>query len=173
MGARKWGIGGRAIYRLVEPLSVRWASALIADARGIAEYGAREFGVETELITHGTQVLADSPSGRLEDLGLVPGRFISWSHGSSQRITGTQSWKSLLRSAALPLVVVGSAPYAAEYTDRTSRVAASDARIRRLGGVFDQEFLYQLYANSLTYLHGHSGGGTNPSLSAPWGRVPS
>jgi glycosyltransferase involved in cell wall biosynthesis len=30
--------------------------------------------------------------------------------------------------------------------------------------VWDQELLDQLYANSATYLHGHSVGGTNPSL---------
>ena len=30
--------------------------------------------------------------------------------------------------------------------------------------VWDQELLDQLYANAFTYLHGHSVGGTNPSL---------
>ena len=33
-----------------------------------------------------------------------------------------------------------------------------------LGREDDQEVLDQLYANALTYLHGHSVGGTNPSL---------
>jgi glycosyltransferase involved in cell wall biosynthesis len=33
-----------------------------------------------------------------------------------------------------------------------------------LGGVYDQELLNQLYANARTYIHGHSVGGTNPSL---------
>ena len=33
-----------------------------------------------------------------------------------------------------------------------------------LGGVYDQELLDQLYANARTYIHGHSVGGTNPSL---------
>ena len=36
--------------------------------------------------------------------------------------------------------------------------------MRFLGGVWDQEQLDQLYANAYTYLHGHSVGGTNPSL---------
>jgi hypothetical protein len=36
--------------------------------------------------------------------------------------------------------------------------------VRFLGGVWDQELLDQLYANCATYLHGHSVGGTNPSL---------
>ena len=43
-------------------------------------------------------------------------------------------------------------------------LAAGDDRIRLLGGVWDQEKLDQLYAHALTYIHGHSVGGTNPSL---------
>ena len=42
--------------------------------------------------------------------------------------------------------------------------ALADDRVRFLGGVWDQELLDQLYANCATYLHGHSVGGTNPSL---------
>jgi hypothetical protein len=40
----------------------------------------------------------------------------------------------------------------------------ADDRVRFLGGIWDQELLDQLYANCATYLHGHSVGGTNPSL---------
>src|SRR6185503_12367589 len=66
--------------------------------------------------------------------------------------------------ATLPLVVVGSAPYADEYTNRIHAIAEGDPRIRLLGGVWDQDQLDQLYAHALTYIHGHSVGGTNPSL---------
>ncbi len=65
-------------------------------------------------------------------------------------------------SARYPLVVVGAAPYADEYTARVKDLA--DARVRFLGGVWDQSLLNELYANALTYQHGHSVGGTNPSL---------
>ena len=44
------------------------------------------------------------------------------------------------------------------------RSAARDPRIRLPGAVWDQGQLDELYANALTYLHGHSVGGTNPSL---------
>ena len=33
-----------------------------------------------------------------------------------------------------------------------------------VGSVYDDELLDQLYASSASYLHGHSVGGTNPSL---------
>ena len=58
--------------------------------------------------------------------------------------------------------MVGSAPYADAYTERVHSL--SDDRIQFMGGVWDQDLLDQLYANSSTYLHGHSVGGTNPSL---------
>ncbi len=70
-----------------------------------------------------------------------------------------------VRSAATkPLVVVGSAPYSAEYTDRIDGLPQGDERVRLLGAVWDQELLDDLYASAFTYVHGHSVGGTNPSL---------
>jgi glycosyltransferase involved in cell wall biosynthesis len=66
--------------------------------------------------------------------------------------------------ARLPLVVVGSAPYSDAYTAQVRRIAEDDCRIRLLGSIWDQDQLDDLYANALTYIHGHSVGGTNPSL---------
>jgi len=59
-------------------------------------------------------------------------------------------------------VVLGSAPYSNAYTARVHSLA--DERVRFLGGVWDQDLLNQLYAHAFLYLHGHSVGGTNPSL---------
>jgi len=61
-----------------------------------------------------------------------------------------------------PLVVVGSAPYSDWYIDKVT--SAADHRTRFLGGIYDQELLDQLYGHAFTYTHGHSVGGTNPSL---------
>jgi glycosyltransferase involved in cell wall biosynthesis len=72
--------------------------------------------------------------------------------------------RGYLRSgASKPLVLVGGNPYRTAY-DAEVRTLARDSRILDLGSVWDQELLDQLYANSLSYLHGHSVGGTNPSL---------
>ena len=61
-------------------------------------------------------------------------------------------------------MVVGSAPYAGPYQQRVEAAAAGDPRVRLLGAVWDQDLLDALYSGALTYLHGHSVGGTNPSL---------
>lgn len=161
----KWGRIGRAYYRLAEQLSVRWADALIADAEGIADYYQERFEVGSELLSYGTEIIDRSVSTRLSELGLKPGgyhlvvaRFEPENHVDVIVEGYTAS------NATLPLVLVGSAPYAAVYTARITSVASADPRIRALGGVWDKELLDQLYGNAYTYLHGHSVGGTNPSL---------
>jgi glycosyltransferase involved in cell wall biosynthesis len=161
----KWGAAGRRYYRWAEDVSVREADALIADAQGIVDYYRDEFRIPTELISYGTRILRDTPTDLLAELGLQAGgyhlvvaRFEPENH-VDVIIEGYRS-----SGASLPLVVVGSAPYAAEHTIRIADLAASDSRIRMLGGIWDQGQLDQLYAHAYTYLHGHSVGGTNPSL---------
>lgn len=158
----KWGTAGRSYYRLAEAASVRWSDALIADAQGIADHYRSQFDADTELIAYGAPII-DPPTDRLAELGLrangfhlVVARFEPENH-VEVIVDGYRR-----SSAALPLVVVGSAPYADIYTARVRAVA--DDRVRFLGGVWDQDLLDQLYAHAYTYLHGHSVGGTNPSL---------
>ncbi|MEU2350290.1 DUF1972 domain-containing protein [Modestobacter sp. NPDC049651] len=159
----KWGGIGKRYYRVVEALSVRWSDALIADAKGIADYYRDEFGAATEQIAYGAPKTTGIGSDKLAEVGLTPrgyhlvvARFEPENH-VDVIVDGYRR-----SDAGLPLVVVGSAPYADDYTRRVHALA--DERVRFLGGVWDQELLDQLYANAHTYLHGHSVGGTNPSL---------
>ena len=161
----KWGAWGRRYYRMAERTAVREADALIADAQGIADYYDDEFGMPTELISYGTNILRNTPADKVEELGLVPGQY----HLAVARFEPENHIDVIVdgyrrSGATLPLVVVGSAPYSAAYTDGIVRAAQADGRIRMLGGVWDQRQLDQLYAHALSYVHGHSVGGTNPSL---------
>ena len=161
----KWGPRGKAYYRWAEQFGVRTGDALIADAPGIADYYAHQFQVPTEMIRYGAPILDGVADERLDELGLsaegyhlVVARFEPENH-VLEIVDGYRR-----SSAALPLVVVGSAPYSSEYTQRIQQAAAGDDRIRLVGGVYDQALLDALYFHALTYDHGHSVGGTNPSL---------
>lgn len=158
----KWGGAGRRYYLAAEKLAVRWSDALIADAPGIAAYYLEKFGVGSEEIAYGAPQV-NGRSGRLSELGLSDQGF----HLCVARFEPENHVDLIVEgyrrsSATLPLVVVGSAPYADEYTKLVHQQA--DDRVRFLGGVWDQELLDALYAGALSYLHGHSVGGTNPSL---------
>src|SRR5690606_35107405 len=127
-------------------------------------YGER-FAVPTELLTYGAKILTDAGADRITSLGLEPGKY----HLVVARFEPENHVEMIVdgyhrSDCEFPLVVVGSAPYAAAYTRAIEAVADSDPRIQMLGGVWDQDLLDQLYSNALTYVHGHSVGGTNPSL---------
>lgn len=159
----KWGPIGRRYYQVAERLAVRWSDALIADAVGIQDYYLDKFDADTDLISYGAPKIEGDVSDRIGELGLRAGEF----HLVVARFEPENHVDMIVEGyrksrAALPLVVVGSAPYADGYTRKVHALA--DDRVRFLGGVWDQELLDQLYASAHTYLHGHSVGGTNPSL---------
>ncbi|MFJ2370798.1 DUF1972 domain-containing protein [Microbacterium sp. NPDC087665] len=161
----KWGPRGKAYYRSAESFGVRQADAIIADAPGIADYYEHQFGVGSEMIRYGAPLLDEAPTDGIRERGLEPGGY----HLVVARFEPENHVREIVEgyaasAATKPLVVVGSAPYAAEYTADIDRIAAADPRIHLLGAVYDQELLDALYHHAFTYLHGHSVGGTNPSL---------
>ena len=159
----KWGTLGKRYYRWAERFSVRFSNALIADAAGIRDYYRATFNAATQLISYGAPLLAPREPERLAGIGLSSGQY----HLVVARLEPEKHVHMIVegyvRSAAkLPLVVVGTTPYGQEYSQKVQDSA--DSRVRFLGGVWDQELLDELYANALVYWHGHSVGGTNPSL---------
>jgi glycosyltransferase involved in cell wall biosynthesis len=161
----KWGPAGQRYYRAAETTAVRLSDALIADAQGIADYYRDEYGADSRLITYGAPDLTGVGHDRLAELDLTPdGYHLVVARFEPENHVDVIVEGYVAGDAVRPLVVVGSAPYSHGYTRHIEDLAAGNPRVRLLGGVWDQDLLDQLYAGALTYLHGHSVGGTNPSL---------
>ncbi|MEZ0490678.1 DUF1972 domain-containing protein [Kineococcus sp. TBRC 1896] len=160
----KWGPAGRRYYRWAEAFAVRHSDALIADAQGIADHYRARFDAGTTLIRYGAPVVeGGGDRRRLATMGLVPGGYhLVVARFEPENHVDVVVEGYVASRARKPLVVVGSAPYSDAYTARVRALA--DQRVRLVGGVWDQDLLDQLYAGACTYLHGHSVGGTNPSL---------
>lgn len=161
----KWGKFGRGFYRHSEALSVRSADALIADAPGIQNYYEDEFGATTTLIEYGSPVLDGTAPDRLTEVGLTPRGY----HLVVARMEPENHVDLMIQAYAhsrtrLPLVVVSGTPYPTEYSRGVDELAARTEGVQMMGGVWDQELLDHLYIGAASYLHGHSVGGTNPSL---------
>lgn len=161
----KWGGMGKAYYRRAEEFGVRTGDALIADAPGIADYYRDQFSVDTELIRYGAPLLEGTPSTRLGEVGVAKGQYhlvVARFEPENHVLEIVEGYRR--SEAKVPLLLVGSAPYGAAYLEAIRSAAGGDPRIRLVGGIYDQELLDALYANAYTYIHGHSVGGTNPSL---------
>ena len=161
----KWNGAGRRYYLTCEKIAVRLANELIADAPGIQDYYRDAHGVATRLIPYGASIITEPALGRLSEVGLRARGY----HLVVARLEPENNVHVVLdgycRSrCALPLVVVGTAPYAKAYIRTLASTAAGDSRIRMLGAIWDQQLLDALYAGAATYVHGHSVGGTSPGL---------
>lgn len=161
----KWGWFGRRYYLACERLAVRMADRLIADAQAIGSYYEQRYGRTASFLPYGAPIQVDAPQGRLAGLGLTANGY----HLVVARMEPENHVDMIVAGyarsrATLPLVVVGDAPYGGRHVEAVQEAAGHDKRIRLLGRISDQELLDQLYANAATYVHGHSVGGTNPSL---------
>lgn len=160
----KWRGAGARYYRWAERSAVRRADAVIADAQTIADYVQRTYGRACTFIPYGAELI-DPPATRLADVGVVRRDYhliVARFEPENHVLDAVHAYRA--SDETRPLIVVGTAPYSGWYIDKVHAAAESDPRIRFLGGIYDQELLDQLYAHARTYIHGHSVGGTNPSL---------
>lgn len=158
----KWGTLARTVFRRGADASARFADVLVADSKVIASYWEETFGVRSEFIPYGAPVLEDPGTERVEELGLEPGGYrlvvarMVPENNVDLALDG-------LTTTEGENVIVGTGKGGTPLERRLADLDR-DGKIRWLGHVSDQEKLTQLWANCGLYLHGHSVGGTNPSL---------
>lgn len=158
----KWQGAAARYYRWAESRAARSGAALIADAQGIADYLQATHSRESHLIAYGAPILAPGAE-RLQELGVKRGEY----HLVVARLEPENHVHLIIQGyvasgSPRPLLVVGGAPYGDQYLQEL-RTTANES-VRLVGPLWDQDLLDQLYANARSYLHGHSVGGTNPSL---------
>ncbi|WP_422844103.1 DUF1972 domain-containing protein [Acidovorax sp. M2(2025)] len=163
----KWGRGARAYLRCMEWLSTKTATRLIADAEAIAQRVRSVYprSAPTSFIAYGAQEVRaqDVDPRALSAWGLEPGGYllvVARPEPENHVLEIIQGY--LLHAGALPLVIVGSVTDATPYQRQLKSLASE--RVRFVGGVYDAQRLQSLRVHAAAYLHGHSVGGTNPSL---------
>ena len=163
---RKWSLAQRAYLVAAEAASVACASRIVADADAIAEHLQRRFLGTTHIstISYGADIPARQPSPeilenwKLETDGyyLIVCRLEPENH-VLEILKGFQQAKT-----CLPLVVIGDINRQDAYMRKL--LAFHFDRIHFIGTVYDQDKLLALRYYCRAYFHGHSVGGTNPSL---------
>lgn len=160
----KWRGAGAAYYKWAERSSVRAGTEVVADCQAIADYIKETYGRSAWVITYGAEVI-EPGSERLAEVRVVRRDFhllVARMEPENHVLEAVLGYRQ--SEETRPLLIVGSAPYSQWYIDKVADAAGGDTRIRFMGGIYDQELLNQLYGNCRTYIHGHSVGGTNPSL---------
>ncbi len=158
----KWGALGRAVYALSERLASRVATVIVSDAEVIASHYEQRYAVATTNITYGVDVDTDPGTAVLDDLGLESGGFFLYvsrfeKENNPHRVA--EAYRDV--PGDLPLVMVGSAPYARAFIN--SFKTNADPRVVFPGALYDEPYR-QLQHHALAYIHATDVGGTHPAL---------
>ncbi|MCR5450454.1 MAG: DUF1972 domain-containing protein [Solobacterium sp.] len=171
----KWSPPVRQYWKVSEKLMVRSADLLVCDSIKIEEYICEEYkqyDPRTTFLSYGCD---SQPSCLADDSE----QFVSWlkekglSAGEYYLVVGRfvpeNNVETIIRefmksntSKKLALITTDNEKL---YRELDKKLGFSkDERICFTGSVYDQELLKKIREQAYAYLHGHSVGGTNPSL---------
>ena len=160
---RKWGPFARRYYKFVEWLCAKCASALVTDNPAMQDYYREEYDAETLVISYGAANRHGVDTAIYEELGLTPKQYLLIvARLEPENNTDLLISQYVKSKVAMPLVIVGDAPYGPKYMNRLRSLA--NANVMFAGRMNDQSKLNALYRGAYLYIHGHEVGGTNPSL---------
>ena len=160
----KWSLPVRGWFFVNEWIAAWTSQRLIADHPAIADHLAtRRPRSATVVIPYGGDAIAAASTAPLGKLGLEPGKYLV----SIARIEPDNNIATLVRAfSAKPrgvkLVVLGKLDDDNAY-HREVRAAAS-GEVVFPGPIYNSETVHALRRHARAYMHGHTVGGTNPSL---------
>ena len=171
----KWSLPVREYWKISERLMVRSADLLVCDSIKIEEYireNYRRYKPRTTYLAYGSDSMPSSLSDDSErylgwlkenrlsagEYYLVVGRFVPENNVE----TIVREFMRSDTSKKLALITTEDEKF---YRELDKKLGFSrDKRICFTGPVYDQELLKKIREEAYAYLHGHSVGGTNPSL---------
>lgn len=163
----KWRAPVRWYLRLMEWMATQTAIRLVADAEAIAQRFRQRYPRAAPCITlaYGADLVdvAGVDPAPLCRWNLCPGRYALVVARPEPENHIFEIIQGYLRSQTdWPLAIVGDVSGTTRY--QRQLLACAGPHVRFLGAIYDRNALTALRAHAGVYLHGHSVGGTNPSL---------
>jgi glycosyltransferase involved in cell wall biosynthesis len=145
-----------------EAWAAEYADHLIADSTAIREYLLSSYHKHSTYIPYGAEIFNDPDPSVLLEFNLQPQQYYLTVSRMEPENNVEMIINGYLNSAqTVPLIIVGGVmnksgkSWAKKYTSE---------KIKFLGGIYDKTILNNLRFFSKLHFHGHSAGGTNPSL---------
>jgi glycosyltransferase involved in cell wall biosynthesis len=152
----------KAFLKYAEALAVRKSDVLIADSLGIQTYLKDKYKVDSTFIAYGAVPFEKGNVAALSELNLEKHKYLLAIARMEPENNLETIIKGYLKSGNTnPLLIVGNTNNT--FGKMLKQKYASE-NIRFTGSIYDIDLLNNLRFFSKLYFHGHSVGGTNPSL---------
>ncbi len=159
----KWSPIVQFMMKRFEALAVRRSHGLVADNPGIQSYLFDRYGADSVYIPYGAEVVETPPVEPLSAYRVQPGSYFL----AIARLEPENNLEMLIQGykdagSLHPLLIVGN--HHTPYGEHLKKISLHFHGIRFLGAIYQKAVLDSLRHHARIYLHGHSVGGTNPSL---------
>ncbi len=161
----RWGLAKQTILYINERFSAAVGDHLIADHPEIEKYlWSRAPKRKITMIAYGADEVLEADEAPVRSLGLEPGGYLSLicrpipENSILEVVQGFSARKRNFKLAVLGEYL----PDVDDYHRQVLEAASDDVVF--LGAVFDPDVVQPLRFHSVMYMHGHTVGGTNPSL---------
>ena len=172
----KWSKPIKKYWKLSEQLMVKEADLVICDSKNIEKYikeTYNKYNPNTTFIAYGADLEKSKLSNDAKELNdwykeknvqpynyyLVVGRFVPENNYSTMI---SEFMKSNTKKDFVLITNIEQNKFYEKLKEETH--FENDSRIKFVGTVYDKELIKKIRENAYAYLHGHSVGGTNPSL---------
>jgi glycosyltransferase involved in cell wall biosynthesis len=159
----KWGPIGKRYYRLARDIALHTADELVNDSEVLRQYYLQHFNRDSTFVPYGSDLETSSTPELIDRWDLKPGGYflvISRLVPENNIDLIVDAYKRL--NTTKPLVIAGSANFGSPWLTRL--LATKTDMVRFIGHISNRHELIELQCNCFAYIHGHSIGGTNPSL---------
>jgi glycosyltransferase involved in cell wall biosynthesis len=159
----KWGPVARAYFLSAAHAAMRFCNRLVTDAEAMRRYYLDEFGKETTMIAYGAYVESSRGGELVLQFGVQPAEYYLIASRLIPENHADLIIEGFNRSGTRKkLVIAGGANYDSPFHRRLREIA--NEQVIFTGHIHDQLVIRELHCNCFAYVHGHSVGGTNPSL---------
>ncbi len=148
-----------------EKMAVKHSHYLVADNMGISDYYKEKYGTPSKYLAYGADIHNDYDSSLLDEYGLVENGYyliVARIEPENNIEMAIQGYLNSKENGRRPLIIVGKTNTA--FAKKLISKYEKEKSVKFLGGIYDFKKINSIRKYSFAYFHGHSVGGTNPSL---------
>lgn len=170
----KWNFLIKQCFKISEYCMVKHSDKIISDSKAIKNYidnKYQKFNKDSVFIPYGAYLEKNSLQNdnvnklfkkykiKVNNYYLIVGRFVP---ENNYELIIKEFMKSETKKDLIIISNVENNKFYKYLKEKTNFL--NDKRIKFIGSVYDKETLKYIRVNAFAYIHGHSAGGTNPSL---------
>lgn len=159
----KWGPVAKWYFLSAAHSAVKFCNELVTDAEAMRQFYLDRFNKETTMIAYGANIESSTNPGLIRQFGVEPDEYyLIASRLIPENHADLIAEAFLASGSKRKLLIAGGANYDSPFHARLRELSGDNVILA--GHIDDQDVVKELHCNCFAYLHGHSVGGTNPSL---------